>query len=86
MEMITETEFVKDAGKIFDRLVFSGKEFVITRKNQEIARIIPFARKMTAMEVMSDIYGILDEEAGKDWYEDSKLRNSLSEIENVWDS
>lgn len=86
MEIITETEFLEDAGKILDRLVSVGREIVITRKNKEIAKVIPFARNMTAMEVMSDIYGILDEDAGKDWYEDSRLRNSLTEIENVWDS
>jgi len=73
MEIITEAEFVKDAGKILDRLVSVGNEIVITRKDREIATVIPFARKMTAIEVMSDIHGIIPDDAGKDWYEDSRL-------------
>ncbi len=73
MEIIAETEFVKDAGNILNRLISGGKEIVITRKNREIAKVIPFARKMTAVEVMSDIYGIISEDAGKDWYADSRL-------------
>jgi len=76
MEMITEMEFVKDAGNILNRAVSVGSQIVITRKNQEIAKVIPFVRKMTAVEVMSDIYGILSEDAGKDWYGDSRLSDS----------
>jgi len=41
---------------------------------------------MTAVEVMSDIYGIISEDAGKDWYADSRLSDSLKETENIWDS
>ncbi|MGE0086200.1 MAG: hypothetical protein AB7S75_17470 [Desulfococcaceae bacterium] len=79
MEMITESEFVKDTGNILNRLLSGGKEIVITRKNQEIAKVIPFTRKMTAAEAMSDIYGIISEDAGKDWYADSRLSDSLRE-------
>lgn len=86
MEIISETEFVKDAGKILDRRVSVGNGIVITRKDRVIATVIPFPRKMTDIEVMSDIHGILSDDAGKDRLEDSRLANSLTEIENVWDS
>jgi len=45
MEMITETEFVKDAGNILNRLVSGGKEIVITRKIRKLPKSSPLPAK-----------------------------------------
>jgi len=43
-------------------------------------------KKMTAIEAMADLYRTLPPEAGKDWVEDGRMANKLSEkiIETVF--
>jgi antitoxin (DNA-binding transcriptional repressor) of toxin-antitoxin stability system len=87
MGIMTATEFAKNIKKTLDRLEFGGEEIIITRNNQEIARIIPGSHHMTALEAMADIYQTLPHDAAKDWLKESRLHGKLSEeIRDPWDS
>jgi len=42
---------------------------------------------MTALEAMSDLYGIVAEEAAQEWLNDSRIGGTLAEeMRNSWDS
>ena len=56
MGIMTATEFAKNIKKTLDRLEFGGEEIIITRNNHKIARVIPGAAHMTALEAMADLY------------------------------
>ncbi len=86
MATITATEFAKNIKKTLGRLEFGGEEIIIVRNNHKIARLIPGSPHMTAIEAMADLYRTLPPEAGKDWVEDGRMANKLSEkiIETVF--
>ena len=87
MGTMTATEFAKNIKKTLDRLEFGGEEIIITRNNHKIARVIPGAAHMTALEAMADLYQTLSPEAGTDWLEDSRIPEKLNkELRDPWAS
>lgn len=88
MVTMTATEFVRNFSKMLDRLEFAAEEIVITRNKHVVAKLIPGAAVLTAVEAFGDIFGILSDEDGEAWMKDSceatgTLRN---EMEDPWAS
>jgi len=87
MGIMTVTEFSRNLKKALDRLEFGGEEIIIIRNNRKIARLLPGAPHMTALEAMADIYQTLPPDAARDWNKESRLPQTLKKgIEDPWDS
>lgn len=92
---MTVSETARKFHEVIQEVEAHGKEFVVVRNTQPVARIIPEPAPQTALEVMSDLYGILDDRAGEAWLkviEDHKQgqrkakKGSLAELRNPWAS
>lgn len=85
---ITSTELARKLKKILDRVEHKGEEVIITRNNHRIARLLPGAGKMTALEAMSDLYATLSPGAAKGWLDESRAFSSqpqnLDQLKNPW--
>ena len=87
MTEMSVTEFSRNLRSVFDRIEHSGEEIVLVRNKHRIARITPVSPSLTALEAMNDLYSTLSEEAGKDWLEQSRLKETLKNgISKPWDS
>lgn len=87
MVTVTEAELSENIGKILDRVELGREEIIVVRNNRPIARIVPGAAHMTALEAMADLYRTLEPEAAEGWLEESRINGTLSEeIRDPWDS
>ncbi len=85
MHVVTATELARHLREILDNVEFRGDAVTITRNNRQIAHLLPGARWMTAKQAFSDLYGIVGEEAGTGWMEDSRTGETLKEgIRDPW--
>jgi len=84
---LSVTKFSRNLRKIFNRIEHHREEVVLVRNKHKIARIIPGYSHLTATEVLGDLYKTIDEEAAKNWLEESRLKNTLeSELGANWES
>lgn len=67
MKTITATELARNLRQVLDNLAVQGEEVAIERNNQQIARLVPGGRFLTALEAMADIYKTLPEDAAHGW-------------------
>ena len=72
MGIMTATEFAKNLKRALDRVEFGGEEIIIIRNNHKIARLIPGAPHMKALEAMADLYRTLPSDAAEDWLKESQ--------------
>jgi hypothetical protein len=49
-----------------------GEEILVVRNRHQIARIVPGAVYLTALEVMADLYNTLPADAAAGWFADSR--------------
>ncbi|MCS6996388.1 MAG: type II toxin-antitoxin system Phd/YefM family antitoxin [Casimicrobiaceae bacterium] len=63
MSQLTATEFARNPGKVFDRLLATGEPIEITRHGQPIARLVPCAprRTLTGREFVAALARIAEE-------------------------
>ncbi len=71
MKKVTATELRRNLRSILERLVADGEEVVIERNHYEVARLSPVRAQQTALEAMTDLYGILREDVAM-WERDSR--------------
>ena len=92
---MTVSETARKVHEVIQEVEANGKEFVVVRNTQPVARIVPEPAPQTALEAMGDLYGILPDEAGAAWLkaiEDHKQgqrkakKGSLAELRNAWAS
>ena len=83
---ITVTEFTRKIRKMLDLVEYRGEEIILMRNKHNIAKIVPGAPHLTAMEAMADLYRTLPEEAGEKWEADSRLINKVAEVRDPWES
>jgi antitoxin (DNA-binding transcriptional repressor) of toxin-antitoxin stability system len=97
MREITVTELACNLHQILDTVESVGEEILIVRNKHHIARIVPGAVYLTAIEAMADLYKTLPEDAAVGWFYDSRQPLSRSaeegkapgyvdEIRDPWDS
>jgi antitoxin (DNA-binding transcriptional repressor) of toxin-antitoxin stability system len=70
MKTITATELVRNLGRVLDRVVADGEEFVIERNHEQIARLVAGPRRQSAIEAMADLYRTLPEDVAATWERD----------------
>jgi len=82
---MTVTDFARNMKKVLNKIEYQGEEVLLVRNKKKLVKIIPQTSGGTALEVLSDIYRTLPENAGKTWLEDSKTQAVVEEIRNPWD-
>jgi len=79
MQAMTATEIARNFSRVLDTLEHGGEEVGITRNHRHVARLVPEARAMTAVEVFGDLCGILSPEEGRLWLDDiEKFREKMA--------
>ena len=67
MKQMTIAETARKFHQVIQKVETRGEEFVVVRRAQPVARIVPEPPPQTALEVMGDLYGRLDDRAGAVW-------------------
>ena len=57
---------------MLDLLVHESEEIVVVRNNQPVARLVPGAPRLTALEALADLYRTLPDQEGAAWLGDSR--------------
>ena len=67
---MTATEVSRNFSRVLDTLERGDEEIVILRGRHPVARMVPGAPRMTALEALGDLYRTLDDADGEAWLED----------------
>jgi prevent-host-death family protein len=70
MKTLTATEVSRSFSRVLDELERGGEEIVIVRSGQPVAKMVPGAPRLTALEALADLYRTLDDAEGEAWLED----------------
>ena len=72
MRTLTATRLARNLSAELDRIEHQSEEVVIVRNGHPIARIIPGAPVMTALEALGDLYRTLPDAEGAAWRRDAR--------------
>lgn len=88
MQTVSATELARNLRAVLDAVEFRGEEISVVRNQHPIARILPGAPRMTALQAMADLYRTLPEDAGATWLDDARQANTstLDEENDPWAS
>jgi antitoxin (DNA-binding transcriptional repressor) of toxin-antitoxin stability system len=91
VKTITSSQLARNLSEILDQLSDQQEEIVIERNHRQVARLVPGAQHLTALEAMSDIYQTLSEDAAATWEADGRAMGLKGErlpkgARNPWDS
>lgn len=86
MTTITATELAKNLSLVLDRLEYGNEEILVTRSRHPVARLVPGAARMSAMEAFADLFGAISEEEGEAWLQDCAAadRSVRGELRDPW--
>ena len=70
MRTVTATEAARSFSRMLDLLEHQSEEIVVLRNNHPVAKLVPGAPRMTALEALADLYRTLPDEEGAAWLED----------------
>jgi antitoxin (DNA-binding transcriptional repressor) of toxin-antitoxin stability system len=86
MRTLSATEVVRQFSRILDALEHGGDDIVIMRNKHPVARLVPGAPRMTALEALADIHRTLDDDEGAAWLADMQKSDRLlvREIRDPW--
>jgi antitoxin (DNA-binding transcriptional repressor) of toxin-antitoxin stability system len=86
MRTMTATEVARGFRRVLDSLEQGGEEIVVMRNSQPVARLVPGAPRMTAVEAMGDLYRVLDDAEGAAWSDDAIKMDRLlvAEARDPW--
>jgi len=74
MKRLTVTALARNLSRILDGIEHESDEVAIVRNRRPVARLIPSAPVMTALEALSDLHRTLPEDVGSRWLRDSRRR------------
>ena len=86
MRTVTATEAARNFSRMLDLLEHGSEEIVVLRNNQPVAKLVPGAPRMTALEALADLYRTLGDAEGGAWLEDAKRvdRRLRKQIRDPW--
>ena len=85
MIIMSVTDFSRNLKSALNRLEEAGEEIILVRNKRRIGRIVPGEPFMTAMEAMSDLCGILPDDAAEGWIEAGRDSRTLGdESRDAW--
>ena len=87
MITMTATELARNLSIVLDRLEYGNEEIIVTRSRHPVARLVPGAARMTAMEAFADLFGAISEEEGEAWLHDcaSADRSAREHLRDPWE-
>lgn len=85
---MTATALARNLSKVLDELARGGEEIAIERNKRIIGRLVPGPVEMSALEMFSDIYGMLTPEEGRAWEADIKTMDDAIDpfLQDPWPS
>ena len=86
MKTITATELARNFRQYLDQVEHQGEELVVVRNQHQVAKIVPGPVTMTAIDALTDLYGTLPADAGKNWLRDSRIGATSKELRDAWAS
>ncbi|MGA2261602.1 MAG: type II toxin-antitoxin system Phd/YefM family antitoxin [Acidobacteriota bacterium] len=86
MRILTATEVSRNFSRLLDELARGGEEIVVMRGKHPVAKMVPGAPRLTALEVLADLYHTLEDAEGRAWIEDAATadRQGRKEIRDPW--
>jgi prevent-host-death family protein len=83
---VTATEAARNFSRVLDMLEHGTEEIVVVRNNHPVAKLVPGAPHMTAMEALADLYRTLPDQAGAAWLKVSRKidRRLRRQIRDPW--
>lgn len=86
MKTMTATEVSRNFSRVLDTLERGDEEIVILRGKHPVARMVPGAPRLTALEALADLYRTLDDAEGEAWLEDMAPadRRRRREVRDPW--
>ena len=83
---MTATEVSRNFSRVLDTLERGEEEIVVLRGRHPVARMIPGAPRMTALEALGDLYRTLDDAEGEAWLRDlaGADRRLRREVRDPW--
>ena len=72
MKILTATEISRNFSRILDELERGGEEIVIVRGKNPVARMVPGAPRLNALEALADLYHTIEDAEGSAWLKDMK--------------
>jgi prevent-host-death family protein len=86
MRTLTATEAARNFSRVLDSLERGSEEIVILRNSQPVAKLVPGAHRMTALEALADLHRTLPDAEGAAWLEDAKRmdRKRRKEVRDPW--
>jgi len=87
VKALSATEVARNFSRVLDSMEHGGEEVVILRNKQPVARLVPGAARMSAIEALADIYRTLDDAEGQAWLEDMRGsdRPLRDEVRDPWE-
>jgi len=70
MTIMTATEVSRNFSRVLDSVEHGEREVGIVRNKHPVARLVPEAKAMTAVEALGDLYSTLSAEEGAAWMDD----------------
>ena len=86
MQTLSATEVARNLSRLLDSLEHGGEEIVIIRNKHPVAKLVPGAARMNAVEALGDIFATLDDSEGGAWLDDIERGNRLlvAEARDPW--
>ncbi len=74
---VTATELARNLREILNAVEFGSATVAVVRNKRVIATISPRPPLMTAEKALAGVWGLVGEDAGKDWGKDARSGESL---------
>lgn len=86
MKILSATEISRNFSRVLDALEQGGEEIVVMRGKHPVAKMVPGAPRLTALEALADLYHTLDDAEGRDWLRDMTKADhpAKGEIRDPW--
>lgn len=70
MKTLSATEISRNFSHVLDELERGGEEIVILRGKHPVAKMVPGAPRLTALQALADLYRTLEDREGRAWLRD----------------
>ena len=86
MRTISATEAARNFSRMLDLLEHRSEEIIVVRNNQPVAKLVPGAPRLTALEALADRYRTLPDKEGAAWLRDSRRmgRGARRQVRDPW--
>jgi antitoxin (DNA-binding transcriptional repressor) of toxin-antitoxin stability system len=81
MITMTATEVARGLSRILDKMEHGGDEIIIVRNHHPVAKLVPGAPRMNAIEALGDLHGTLDDTEGTSWLLDIRKGDRMIDAE-----